>query len=110
MRCSPYHTSSALYPVIEHFKRLARWQPEDSNDTCLEKLETMLKRYEQPLEECVPLMASLLSLALPDGKYPILELTPLEQKQQTQDMIIGISGHFFNYGKTCTGPTPRPRS
>jgi class 3 adenylate cyclase len=91
MRCSPYHTSSALYPVIEHFKRLARWQPEDSNDTCLEKLETMLKRYEQPLEECVPLMASLLSLALPDGKYPILELTPLEQKQQTQDMIIGIS-------------------
>lgn len=91
MRCSPYHTSSALYPVIEHFKRLARWQPEDSNDTCLEKLETMLKRYEQPLEESAPLMASLLSLTLPDGKYPILELTPLEQKQQTQDMIIGIS-------------------
>jgi predicted ATPase/class 3 adenylate cyclase len=91
MRCSPYHTNSALYPVIEHFKRLARWQPEDSNETRLDKLETMLKRYEQPLEESVPLMASLLSLALPDGQYPILELTPLEQKQQTQDMIIGIS-------------------
>ena len=29
LRCSPYHTGSALYPVIEHFKRLADWQPED---------------------------------------------------------------------------------
>ncbi|MGI9479918.1 MAG: adenylate/guanylate cyclase domain-containing protein, partial [Hyphomicrobiaceae bacterium] len=28
-RCSPYHTSSALYPVIEYLKRLATWQPED---------------------------------------------------------------------------------
>ena len=91
MRCSPYHTNSALYPVIKHFKRLAQWQAEDSNETRLDKLETMLKRYEQPLEESVPLMASLLSLALPDGQYPILELTPLEQKQQTQDMIVGIS-------------------
>ena len=29
-RCSPYHKNSALYPVIEHWKRLAGWQPEDA--------------------------------------------------------------------------------
>jgi hypothetical protein len=28
-RCSPYHTNSALYPVVEHWKRLAGWMPED---------------------------------------------------------------------------------
>jgi class 3 adenylate cyclase len=26
LRCSPYHTNSALYPVIEHLQRLLHWQ------------------------------------------------------------------------------------
>src|SRR5690606_30500552 len=40
--CSPYHTNSALYPVIEHVRRLLRWQPEDTAEGRLEKLEAML--------------------------------------------------------------------
>ena len=65
-RCSPYHTNSALYPVIEHVRRLLRWQPEDRAETRLEKLEAMLGGYSQPLDEIVPLFASLLSLPLPE--------------------------------------------
>ena len=91
LRCSPYHTNSALYPLIEHFKRLARWQPEDGAAARLKKLEEMLGRYDQPLSETVPLMASLLSLTVPEGRYPPLALTSPQQKQQTQDMIIGIT-------------------
>ena len=90
-RCSPYHSSSALYPVIEHFKHLAGWRPEDSTEARLAKLEAMLKPYTQPLDETVPLIASLMSLALPQDRYPPLTLTPQQQKQQTQDTIIAIT-------------------
>ena len=62
MRCSPYHTSSAFYPVIEHFKRLARWEPEDLGEVRLAKLEAVLEKYAQPVNETVPLLATLLSL------------------------------------------------
>lgn len=91
MRCSPYHTNSALYPVIEHFRRLSRWQPEDDAASRLAKLEAMLCHYTQPLSESVPLMASLLSLEVPEDCYLALALSPQQQKQQTQDMITGIT-------------------
>ncbi len=87
-RCSPYHTNSALYPVIEHVRRLLRWQPEDAAETRLAALEAMLGSFSQPLAEVVPLFASLLSLALPEGRYPALALSPQQQKQQTQDALI----------------------
>ena len=38
-RCSPYHTSSALYPVITHIERLLQFAPDDSHATRLAKLE-----------------------------------------------------------------------
>ncbi len=87
-RCSPYHTNSALFPVIEHVKRLLRWQPEDPAETRLKSLEAMLSSSSQPLAEVVPLFASLLSLALPEGRWPPLALSPQQQKQQTQDALI----------------------
>ncbi len=87
-RCSPYHANSALYPVIEHVKRLLLWQPEDAAETRLASLEAMLGRSSQPLAEVVPLFASLLSLALPEGRYPPQALSPPQQKQHTQDALI----------------------
>ena len=89
--CSPYHANSALYPVIEHFRRLARWQPEDGVGTRISKLEALLGRYSQPLTETVPPLAALLSLPLPEDRYPPLELTPQQQKQQIQDMLIALT-------------------
>jgi predicted ATPase len=89
-RCSPYHTGSALYPVIEHFKLLAGWQPEDSVEARLAKLEAALEIFDQPIGETVPLVAALFSLALPEDRYPPLTVTPSQQKQQTQDAIIAM--------------------
>ena len=87
-RCSPYHTNSELYPVIEHVKRLLRWQPGDTAETRLKALEAMLGSTSQPLAEVVPLFASLLSLSLSEGSYPPLALSPQQQKQHTQDALI----------------------
>jgi class 3 adenylate cyclase/predicted ATPase len=90
-RCSPYHTGSALYPLIEHFKRLAGWQSEDDVEARVNKLESALESYDQPLGETVPLLSSLLSLPLSEDRYPPLALTPQQQKQQTQDAIIALA-------------------
>jgi hypothetical protein len=111
----PYHTNSALYPLVGHWKRLAGWQPEDDGAARLAKLESALAPYRLPREEAVPLFASLLSLPLGDS-YPRLDLTPEQLKEQTADTIVALSleepngNRCSRSGKTCIGPTPRPWS
>jgi class 3 adenylate cyclase/predicted ATPase len=90
-RCSPYHSGSALYPVIEFLKRLATWQPHDSGEARLAKLESALSKFDQPIGETVPLLAALLSLPLPEDRYLPLKLSSQQQKQQTQDAIIAMA-------------------
>ena len=85
--CSPYHTNSALFPLIVHLERVLRWQREDSADVKLAKLEEALQDFSLPLDEVIPLFASLLSLPLPD-RYPPLNVTPQQQKQQTLDATV----------------------
>jgi len=88
-RCSPYHTGSALYPIIEHIKRAMGWKFEDGSAEKLEKLEATLKRQSLPLEEAVPLYAELMSLPLPEGRYPPLELNAKQKREQTLDALAG---------------------
>jgi class 3 adenylate cyclase len=87
-RCSPYHTTSALYPVITHFEYLLQFAPDDPPATRLAKLETGLRPYDLPLAEVVPLLAGLLSVPLPVERYAPLTLTPQQQKQQTFDALL----------------------
>jgi class 3 adenylate cyclase len=68
-RGSPYHTHSALYPVIEHVKRVLRLDRHDSPETTLDKLERTLQGSRLPREEVIPLLAALLSVPLPEGRY-----------------------------------------
>ena len=87
-RCSPYHTTSALYPVITHIERLLQFEPDDPAATRLAKLEAGLQPYPLPLAEVVPLFAGLLSVPLPAERYAALTLTPQQQKQQTLDALL----------------------
>ena len=85
IRCSAYHTNSALYPVIEHLKKVVGWQAEDAPEVNLERLEHKLKDDRLSLEELVPPFASLLSLPLPEGRYPPLNLSAQDLKQRILD-------------------------
>jgi predicted ATPase/class 3 adenylate cyclase len=87
-RCSPYHTNSALYPVITHLERLLQFAPDDPPATRLAKLEAGLRPYRLPLAEVVPLLAGLLSVPLPAERYAAPTLTPQQQKQQTLDALL----------------------
>jgi class 3 adenylate cyclase len=87
-RCSPYHTTSALYPVITHIERLVQLAPDDPPATKLGKLEAVLRPSGLPLAEVVPLVAGLLAIALSTERYAPLTLTPQHQKQQTLDALV----------------------
>jgi class 3 adenylate cyclase/predicted ATPase len=86
-RCSSYHQNSALYPVIAHIERLLDLQRQDDAETKLDKLEQGLRPYSLPLDEVVPLFASLLSVPLHE-RYPAPTLTPQQQKRQTLDALV----------------------
>src|SRR5262245_37695226 len=87
LRCSPYHTNSALYPVIEHLQRLLQWNRHETSAARLATLEQALQTVGLPLAEVVPLLAALLSLPVPE-QYPSLTLSPQRQKQKTQEALV----------------------
>jgi class 3 adenylate cyclase len=89
-RGSPYYHNTALYPVTDLLQRALRWQPDDTPPEKLHKLETILSQYSLALAEAVPLLASLVALALPDDRYPPLTLTSQRQRQKTLETLLAI--------------------
>jgi class 3 adenylate cyclase/predicted ATPase len=87
LRCSPYHTNSALYPVIEHLRRLLHWHREETPEARLATLEHALRTVPLPLAETVSLLAALLALPVPE-QYPPLTLSPQRQKQKTLEALV----------------------
>jgi predicted ATPase len=89
-RCSLYYQNTALYPLIDLFPRALNWHPDDGPDEKLRKLEHALRQYALPLDESVPLLATLLSLSLPTERYPLLSLTPQRQRQKTLEVLLAL--------------------
>ena len=75
-QCSPYHTNSALHPVIEQIERAANFSRDDTPDEKLDKLDSLL-----PIGAGRALVAALLSL--PTERYPALDMSPQKQKEET---------------------------
>ena len=86
-RCSPYHTNSALYPVITQLEQRCGFDPDDTSDVKLAKLERLLHTTNLPPEESAPLFATLLSVPL-EAWSSALTLSPQQQRQQTLDMLV----------------------
>ena len=86
-QCSPHHTTSPLHPVIEQLERAAGFDRDDPPEVRLAKLETLLARGTDQLNQAVPLIAVLLGLPT-EGRYPPLDLTPQRQKQLTLETLV----------------------
>jgi class 3 adenylate cyclase/predicted ATPase len=85
--CSPYHTNSALYPVIGLLERAAGFERADPPAVALAKIEALLALGTRELHEAVPLIAEL--LGIPIGKnYQPVKLTPERQKQRTLEVLV----------------------
>ncbi|HEY6517824.1 MAG TPA: adenylate/guanylate cyclase domain-containing protein, partial [Roseiarcus sp.] len=79
--CSPQHTDSALYPIIDHIERAANFARDDDAKTRLDKLEAVLSKSSMSHEDAA-LLAQMLSLPN-DGRYPALDLAPHQRRQRT---------------------------
>ncbi|HEY0909598.1 MAG TPA: adenylate/guanylate cyclase domain-containing protein, partial [Bradyrhizobium sp.] len=93
LQCSPYHSDSALYPVIQYLNRAARFTPTDATDARIEKLRSWLEKRNIADASALPLLAELLSIPLP-AQAPS-GLTPAQRKASTLallvNMLIGLS-------------------
>jgi predicted ATPase len=83
--CSPQHTDSPLYPIINQLERGAGLAHDDRPQAKLEKLDAALALVPTP-PEYAALFAAMLSLPN-DGRYPVLELTPQQRRQKTLDAL-----------------------
>jgi class 3 adenylate cyclase/predicted ATPase len=86
-QCSPYHSDSALYPVIQQIAYAAGFAEDDSPDQRLDRLEVLLARGTEKIVEAAPLMAALMGL---DGtsRYGALTLTPQQRRSRMLAVLI----------------------
>ena len=84
-QCSPFHTNSALHPVIELLEQRAAISQEDQDDARLDKMERLLSEALPAGGQVFGLVASLLSL--PTGRYPELDLSAQSHKDRTLDVL-----------------------
>jgi len=84
--CSPQHTDSALYPIIGQMERAAGLAHDDSPQTKLDKLDTLLAQTATSKQD-VALVAEMLSLPN-DCRYPTLDLAPPQRRQRTMEALV----------------------
>ena len=85
-QCSPYHSNTPFYPVINHLERAARFEPGDTADTKVSKLEALLAKADASQLD-VLLHIGLLSIPA-DRRQLLPELTPQRQRELTIAALI----------------------
>jgi predicted ATPase len=86
-QCSPFHSRSALHPVLEQMARAAGIEDTDPADLKLAKLETVLAMGTEQVEEAILLLAPLLSIPT-GGRGPPPQLSPERRRQRTGEILL----------------------
>jgi len=84
-QCSAYYSNTAFYPICNQLEHAAGFTRNDTPDSRLDKLEILLARSSEKVEDIAPLFAALLSL--PMDRYAPLELNPEQRKRNTIDAL-----------------------
>ena len=82
LQCSPYHTTSALYPVTQRLSRIAGLVAEDDAAARSEKLDRLLAQYGESPADARPVYDELLSLDLGD-RAKLADLSGQQRKELT---------------------------
>ena len=82
LQCSPYHATSALYPVIQRLSRSVGLAMNDDAATRAEKLDRLIAKYGETAGDVRPVYDELLSLDLGDRSKPA-DLSALQRKELT---------------------------
>jgi len=81
-QCSPYHTDTALHPVIAQLTAAAQIEMDDPPTTKLEKLGRLVVPSDPGSEEVVALFADLLAIP-PEDRYPLATMAPEARRART---------------------------
>jgi class 3 adenylate cyclase/tetratricopeptide (TPR) repeat protein/ABC-type lipoprotein export system ATPase subunit len=83
LQCSPYHATSAFYPIIQRLSRFAGFSPADDQATRAKKFNSIFERYGENSSDVGSIYAELLSLDVGD------EFKPLDlSAQQRKELIV----------------------
>ena len=93
LQCSPYHSDSALYPVIQYLGRAARFAAADLPSARIEKLGALFAERAASDAAAIPLLAELLTIPAP----PTLSLTPAQRKAAIIALLVD---EFVRLGET----------
>jgi class 3 adenylate cyclase/predicted ATPase len=93
-QCSPYHSQSAFFPVIEQIEKAAQLTAREADADKIAKLKAYLPRLTNNSVEPVLLIANLLSVST-ENHHELSELTPQQIKNRTistlVDMLLAFS-------------------
>jgi len=87
IRCSPYYQNSFLHPINDYFQRRLDFRNEDLPEDKIHKLENLLVGYNFLLNQSMPLLASLLSIPLPQNYKPH-DINPQKQKEKILEFFL----------------------
>jgi len=89
-QCSPYHVNSAFWPIIDNFERTLKFAHDESADSKLAKLGTLIvTQYGRPISE-VRFIASILSIPC-EQRYGMFSMTPQKHKDETLRTLVDIT-------------------
>lgn len=86
LQCTPYHSDSALYPVIQYLNRTAGFTPADPPDVRTEKLRALLAARHIPHPTALPMLAELLSIPL--AETPPTTSPPAQRKAAMLALLV----------------------
>ncbi|MEM9761997.1 MAG: AAA family ATPase [Pseudomonadota bacterium] len=89
-RCSPYHQLSPYFPLLVMLRRRLGIDASTPPLRQLMAIEGLLEELGLPETDQLPLLASVLSIAMPFKKAPELNLEPARQRTRTLDALIGL--------------------
>src|SRR5215472_2460933 len=93
-QCSPYHSQSAFFPVIEQIEHAAQLAAREANADKFAKLKAYLPHSTNSSIEPLLLIANLLSIST-ENQHHLSELTPRQIKNRTistlVDMLLAFS-------------------
>ena len=88
-QCSPYHTQSAFFPVIQQIEQAAQLTAREADADKIAKLQAYLPRLTDGSIEPLLLIAKLLSITT-ENRKELSELTPQQIKNRTISTLVDM--------------------
>jgi tetratricopeptide (TPR) repeat protein len=88
LRCSQYHQSTGLYPMVEHLSQLLQWEQNSSTDSRV----AAIQRYLESLNLCGDRNTALLAnlMGVDASQLPALDVSPQKKREMTAAFLLEL--------------------